>query len=120
MVFYLANRAFYRYAAILCVVNLLEAIGSLLVYSRKFYGLWYVSRNSNIHFFKFNFLTVFFFFSILNVAVLLFYSLFAPLIYFTFLRKSFRYGINRHIEINLLKTAFIYLMVLGRMCTSPL
>ena len=61
-----SNRAFYRYAAILCVVNLLEAIGSLLVYYRKVYGL-----------------------CILNVAVLLFYSLFAPLIYFTFLRKSF-------------------------------
>lgn len=33
-----------------------------------------------------------FFFSVLNISVLLLYALFAPLIYFTFLRKSFRYS----------------------------
>ncbi|XP_046839853.1 transmembrane protein adipocyte-associated 1-like [Xenia sp. Carnegie-2017] len=61
-----SNRAFYYYAAILCVVNLAEAIGSLMVYHRITLGL-----------------------CILNVAVLIFYSLFAPFIYFVFLQNSF-------------------------------
>ncbi|XP_028398056.1 transmembrane protein adipocyte-associated 1-like isoform X1 [Dendronephthya gigantea] len=72
-----SNRAFYRYAAVLCVVNLSEAVGSILVYYRKTYGL-----------------------CVLNVAVLLFYSLFAQFIYFTFLHKSFRLlkKANLHIQ----------------------
>lgn len=37
---YLANRAFYRYAAMLCLVNLVQSVGSLLMYYKQPSGLW--------------------------------------------------------------------------------